>query len=317
MENAIFCLLTRGNGKLPRRVSIVNDVLYELRDAPDGAQECHILSKICELVREARGEKMYTRDLGGLLAYCLQTNDEKAWETICDDAVCGLFSKECALTHFEERPNDAACFVWHFQSATQMMHSAYLVKILSLCIQCFSPEALAVFSESLRYGQGNELISAYAHHCKSLPSKTRVLALQAFGSVLCIDTVFDTIAREVLEHMDTNPLAEDLLAILMASPCASRLASLCDATDRKEIVTRFHMLALKMPLPRRQPYFLALSHIAREEDKELRGLIIQTLKGRGNIDPIIVGVCKLIRAIEAPGELSCLLSMRVEEKMCG
>lgn len=315
MESSLRALLTRNNRELPRRVAVVNDVIFELKDAPANAKECHILSRVCEILRDISGEKNYSRDPEFLLSHCLRINDEKSWEALCDDAMCGLVSRECVFSHFTEHPNDAACFAWQFETAGSVAHSAYIVKILSLCIQCFSKEAMAVFSESLRYGKGKALITSYARHCKSLPPKTRMLALETFGSLLTIDTIFEAISRDILCSLETHGQFEDVLTILMASPCAPRLGCIFYEDEaRKALVTQFHMLALKTPLPRRHPYIIALSHLARPEDTELQGLIVQSLKGCGSLDHILDGICKLIRVITPHEDLLGIFAARVEER---
>ena len=89
-----------------------------------------------------------------------------------------------------------------------------------------------------------------------------------------------------------------------------------DPVHRKKMLGKLKMHALKSPIPRRGPYLCVLSHVALEEDKDLLcGLLMDTLNGCGHMDPVLIGACRLIRAIEPRGELVSLLSDRIEEKM--
>ena len=234
----LYSLLTRGDTRvLPRRVALVGDDIIELYAAPESAKECYILSKICEMVRESRGDPIYSREPTVLLHHCLYKNDEKAWMALSEDAVCGLLTYESIATYFQDRPDDAACFVWRFQDARSMVHSACVLKVFSECIGCFSPEAVQVFAHGLRSGGGAAFLTAFATHAKSLPSKPRALALESLGSLINKEDVFDALAVDVMAALEKSPHAEDLMAILMASPCAAtRFVHVVG--DRREGLTR-------------------------------------------------------------------------------
>ena len=150
MDQHLYTLLTRGETReLPRRAALVHGEIVELYIAPKYTQECHLLSRICEVVRESRGEEIYSRDPMVLLHHCLYRNDERAWAALSEDAMCGLLTCDSLKTYFEERPDDAACFVWRFQDAHSMVHSACILKVFSECIECLSPDAMRVFAQSL------------------------------------------------------------------------------------------------------------------------------------------------------------------------
>lgn len=302
----LHTLLAREKGEIPRRAALVGDIIYELRDAPPGTNECTLLSKICEFVKQSRGEPIYSRDVEKLLNHCLQTNDEQAWSALCDDAMCGLLSPQGVEEYFHERPGDAACFVWRFQSATSAMQSACILKVFSVCFPTFSEDAVHQFVASLRRGQGAALLSAYALHARSLPLRARAMALESLGMVLDDEETFIALAKDALESLLTNPVAEDVLTILMASPIAPRLAEA--RQNREELRSMFMTMAQKAPIPRRAPYLLALSHVLHRGDTDIKPFLLETLQKSTDIPTVFRAGVKVVRVIEPAHDVSGLLS---------
>jgi hypothetical protein len=290
---------------------LVHGEIVELYIAPKYTQECHLLSRICEVVRESRGEEIYSRDPMVLLHHCLYRNDERAWAALSEDAMCGLLTCDSLKTYFEERPDDAACFVWRFQDAHSMVHSACILKVFSECIECLSPDAMRVFAQSLRSGGGKGFLAAYATHAKSLPSKPRAMAFESLGSIITNDDVFDALAFDVVGSLETSPHAEDMLAVLVASPCAPHRFRHVAGHDG---VSRLKTLLAKTPVPRRAPYLRALAYIVSPGDADVSDVALQTLRLCGSLHEVFMaGVC-LVRALESPDQLGGLLTRAILEK---
>lgn len=314
---SLSALLTRDSFReIPRRAAIVGDDIVELVSAPAHTPECHILSKICEIVRESVGLAVYSRDVEVLLHHCLYQNDEKAWDALAEDAACGLLTSDLLTTYFQDRPDDAACFVWRFQDARSMVHSACILSVFSHCLRSMVmegvSEALSVVSHSLHSGQGIKFLTAYATHAKSLPSQTRRMALDSLGAFLRPDQVFDALAKDVMTSLGTSTCPEDILTILLASPCASSRFPLVAGPTTLSLLKS---LLLKTPLPRRTPYVHALALLAPAGDTELQGLALNTLRACGESShDVFLAAAHLIRAVEPSDQLGGLLARALLEK---
>lgn len=308
----LYNLVSRGTGNLPRRACYVHDVLFDLRDAPPGAEELPILSKICELLREERGEKVYARDIPRLLHECLRTYDEKAWSALCDDAMKELLTPILLTEYFEEHPEDAGCFAWQFKAASSISWCASIVKVLSLCIPCFPEKAHASFSESLRHGHGHALLLAYTTHCKSLPSAIRRLALERFGALIYTKETFDYLAKETLCELNRIPTAEDVLTILLSSTHAATLRNLFSDDEKMRVIRNVYANATKAPISRRGPYLHVLSLLldTGHHGIDIDALLVHTLRGY-NVEScdtsVVLNVLRVIDAIEPPQSFRSLL----------
>jgi len=312
LPTELHTVLSRDTGEIPRRATFVNDVLVDLKDAPPGSKECALLSKICEVVRQSRGDPLYTRDVEKLLAQCLQTNDEKAWSALCDDAMCGLFHATNARDYFTEHPCDASCFVWRFQAAISVLQSACILKVFSVCLPVFSQEAIRSFVSSLQGGQGCTLLTAYASHARSLPGRARSLALHSFGMILDDPDVFKSLVMDALVSFPSNPVAEDVLTILMASPQAPMLSH-CLVETRHEARSMFLAMAQKAPIPRRAPFFWALSYIVQEDDCAVKEFVVQTLRHSMECPDVFKAAIKVVKVTEPPHDVSGLLATFIHE----
>lgn len=305
--NEIVSLLTRdGLGSLPRRATVAsNERIDDICNVP-GATECTILSRLCELIRESRGEQIYSRDPSTLLRVCLQSNDEKAWKALCDDVMCGLVDGNQFRRYFEERPEDVCGFVLRIQGAVSVVQCACIVRVFSECVCQLSDEATGLLCNSLRYGHGTTFLASFATHVKCLPSKARTTSLVALGNCIVIEDVFDILAKHTCDSIDSHPHAEDLLTILMASPCASRI---CQVS--RDSMTIIHSLALQTPVSRRAPFLKALSYMATPNDSDLHGLVLHTLKSCGESRELVQSAAKLAQNIESPASLPALLAEKL------
>ena len=306
----LHTVLARDSGEIPRRATLVNDVLIELKDAPLGSTECPLLSKICEVVRRSRGEPSYTRDVEKLLAHCLQINDDKAWSALCDDAMLGLLNETNAREYFGDQPDDAACFAWRFQAATSVLQSACILKVFSVCLPVFSQEAIRSFVSSLRGGQGRALLTAYATHARSLPGRARTMALRSFGMLLDDQEVFKILVLDTLASLPSNPIAEDVLTILMASPQAPLLSQCVHNVG--DVRSMFLAMAQKAPIPRRAPYFFALSYIVEANDTEVKEFVLQTLRHCMDSPDVFKTAIKVVKATEQSQSLPGLLATFID-----
>ena len=307
MNGHLYALLTRdGTRELPRRAVLLGDDIRELYASPEHAVECHLVSRVCELLRESRGDEVYSRDVMVLLHRCLYTTDEGAWMALSEDVLCGLMRAEAVKEYFRDRPDDAACFVSRFQDARSMVHSACILRVCLECLGCFSDEAARSFEHSLRSGGGKSFLTTYASHAKGLPSKARSMALESLGSLLVSPQVFDALAVDVFGTLDTMVHAEDIVTILMASPCAAaRLVHVVGS--RTDTIDRLLALLLKSPVPRRAPYLDALACLVTPEDGAVRAPVLKTLQQCGPGAVFHAGV-RVVCALEAPDQLGGLLA---------
>ena len=247
-------------GDIPRRAVLANEyALCELRHAPPGSTECHLVSAICEAVKAARGDRVISRDVSTLLADCIHTDDDALWTALCDDAVCGLVSNDAIREHFDAHPHDAVAFIHRYRAARTPDQATRILKVCSMCVPHFSPEAHAMYVTELYHNDGVAYLVAFAHAAKSLPAHVRMKALTSMGEHIKTESIYRPLARGLL-GVHTPAMHDDVLAILMASPCAPSLGSLLD----DPLATLRHTLALasKAPVPRRGPYFVASAHLA-------------------------------------------------------
>lgn len=253
-------VLARTHGDIPRRAVLGahDDVLCDLRDAPPGSRECHLLSTICEVVKKARGDRIYSRDASVLLAECIHTDDEAPWMALCDDAMRGELTPDAIRTHFEAHPHDTLAFIHRFRGATLPEHATRVLKVFSMCVPLFPEAARGRFVAELYHTDGVAFLVAFSHAAKSLPPKVRMLALASMGRQIADDEIYRALARGAFR---SPAIHDDVLTILMASPCAPSLATAVD--DPLAALCRMTALATQSPVPRRAPYLSALAHLVR------------------------------------------------------
>ena len=312
MEHHLHTLLTRGGTReLPRRVAYIGGDAVELYTAPNGTPECHVLSKICEMVRESLELPIYSRDVTVLLHHCLYTGDARSWEALAEDTVVGLLCEDVVETYFKERPDDAAMFVSRFQDARSMCQSASILTVFSACLGPLtrSREATMALSNSMQFGKGSAFLVTFADYAKSLPLQTRFMALESLGSSIRHDHVFDSLCKDVME---SNVYSEDVLAILVASPCASsRFRAVVTAAMKTTLLS----MMMKAPIPRKTVYLNVLACILRVGDdnvEEIVDVVTKYMNSCGNFDThVFSAAARVIRAIVPADDLRGLLARAV------
>lgn len=284
----------------------------ELFTAPKDTPECHVLSKICEMVRESLDLPMYSRDVTVLLHQCLYSGDARSWEALAEDAVVGVLCEDVVAPYFKERPDDAAMFVSRFQDARSMCHCASILTVFTVCLGplTLSPEATSALSRSLQFGKGSAFLRGFANHAKSLPLQTRSMALDSLGSSIRHDQIFDALCRDVMD----SGYSEDVLAILVASPCAASRFRVVVTADMKATLISMMM---KAPTSRKTVYLHALACILRVGDENTEALIdvvAKCMTSCGYESPVFLAAARVIGAIVPADDLRGFLARAVTSK---
>lgn len=263
VSSEIRRLVSLEGGKLPRRVALHQGRVLEFGNLLE-QEECHVLSRICEILRQSRHEPVYSRQPLVLLRFCLAHDDEHAWLALCGDVQRGLVSEDELREYFDENPNEAAGFSQRFTSSRTALHATALVSVLAVCVVTFSRAACEAFASSLRHGRGRTLVQSYVTHAKTMPPTAREAMLDALGKTLIHAYAFQALLWDVFESLET-PLCEDIFCVLMASPCIEDALDAVRATPRwDDIMGCLIDMAKKMPPPRRGGVLYILSRLAKE-----------------------------------------------------
>jgi hypothetical protein len=209
---SVFDVLAR-HGHLPRRVVVLTEGgdVGDLRDHPE-RPEIPALSKIADLVREARGWVVYSRDPGELLTACLTTSDPTAWMHLTDDIRCGLVPPAVFADQFASRPETAARFVTDvLAGAHDILTTVSVVYCLRSAAPHFTAPARSAFAMALRVHAAG-FLDAVHDGVTSLPLRHRHGVLDFIGTCIPVD-----IMMAACFHGEDLPRDDDL-RILMSCP---------------------------------------------------------------------------------------------------
>jgi hypothetical protein len=307
----LVALLGRHTGTLPRRAVLTEEsTVCDLRDAPPGSRECHLLSTLCDAVREARGDRIIPRDVAALLAECVHTDDDAMWTALCDDALARLLTHDIVRAHFETHPHDAVAFIHRYRAAHTPDQATRILKVFSVCVPEFGAEAHSLFVTELYHNDGIAYLMAFANAAKSLPVGVRMMALTSMGRQIRDDAMYRPLVRGLfVEH---PVIHDDVLFILMASPCAPSLGAMFD--DPHATLRHTASAALKAPVPRRGPYLEALTHLASHLEQATGTIPADALN---DLHMLILHTARFAQDAEVVRRASALVRVIEHDSLCG
>lgn len=125
----IRIMLVGPSGVLPRRAAPKDDGTFEelfIAKSPENTR----VSAICEMLREAAGDPVYSRDTARLMEQCVEHNHPDAWQAFLNDVTTNNVDTT-ALGAFFDTPTKLTamvkCIARTERSAEPATHAAYVV----------------------------------------------------------------------------------------------------------------------------------------------------------------------------------------------
>lgn len=173
----------RVNGRLPRRAVVLDDGkgLADKTTHPD-LPELDLVSRLCEVARQATGAPCYPRRTEELLEVALMGNSPGAWEAVRDDVATGDLDLDAALAVLRQGSN-AAALVACLVGSRDAAHAVHVVMFLGRVLDRLFPEARAEMARALAC-QLRAVVDVFAAHGEFLARDLRDAVLDGFGRLL-------------------------------------------------------------------------------------------------------------------------------------
>lgn len=205
------------NGSLPRRAVLLEDGRLADRTACTTCREVDLLSRLCEVVRSARGLAVYPRRCEDLLQLALSTNDEGAWAAIRDDIVTGDLDMGVCCAVLGQSSN-AAVLAGCLVGARGQRHLMHVCCLLARALP--RPELGAETREEMARAlacQLRPLVDALLVHGEDMSLDVRDACLDGLGGLLQASALpVAGVAEAVLHALDRG--RDELLRLFLGMP---------------------------------------------------------------------------------------------------
>jgi hypothetical protein len=229
------------NGRVPRRAVLLPDGGLGDRAQHPELPEVELLSRLCELGRQATGQARYPRRTEDLLGEALASNAPGAWDALKDDVFSGDVDFDAAAAYLRAGASGGrlvACLV----GARDGGHAANVCLVASKVVPLLPAESREEVGRALSC-QLRAAVDALARTCAFMTTEVRDAVLTAFGRLLgfapgagqdladLVESVLGQRRDELLLlflHVPLDPLAHrprvvaGLLERARAAPAAAR-----------------------------------------------------------------------------------------------
>lgn len=173
--------IVRVNGRVPRRAVLVNGALGDRLSCP-GAPEVDLLSRVCEIARQAMGLPCYPRRTFDVLDLALSGNAVGAWEALKDDLLTGDFNDAEALAVLRQGSN-AASLVGCLVGARDSPHVVHIACVTARLMGSLDEETRRELGKALAC-QLRAVMDSFARHGALMSRDVRDAVLDGFGTLL-------------------------------------------------------------------------------------------------------------------------------------
>lgn len=242
------------NGVLPRRAVLLPDGSLSDKTAHPDMREVELVSRVCEVVREASGAPCHPRHTAQLLDQALATNAPGAWAAIHDDLATGDFDANAAAALLQQASPTCLPLIACLLDAKDGKHVTAIVVTVAAVLPALSQDARdqlgAVVACHL-----NAIADAFAKHGTLMPRDARDAVLSGFGKVMGRVGVPAPRAAEAILHA-LRIRKEEVLRMFLYIPPAPLVEHVPDLVDT--LVAH----ALATPAAARFPLLAVLARMA-------------------------------------------------------
>lgn len=285
-------------GVLPRRVVVTatGDVA-ERRDHP-GAMEAPQLSTVCEILRRAAGDPVYSRHTATLLRQCVDHNQAGAWQALLDDTATGDVDRATAVQFWaaaDTQERIVACLVAASTGVHQWLITRAMQHVTSLVGRA-GVQHMALAFQRLFAG----LVRTLSRRARDVNADMRAGTISAVGRLM----LWCGIPNDVLLGMLGDAVRsghDDVLRLFVCAPIAalathdpSLVARLLDRAERAQQSARYPAYALLAVLTPEQ----VRPHEARVMRLVQRAL--DTAAAQGSLDAHLALACGVLAKAAAP-----------------
>lgn len=270
-------------GSIPRRAVLLPDGRLADKTACPGCAELDILSRLCEVVRGARGAPCYPRLTSALLERALDGNEEGAWEAVRDDILTGDLDVEvcCALLSHGSNASTVVGCVVGARNAKHLLHVCCLMA-RALDDGRLRDETRADMGRALAC-QLRPLLDTLLAHGSCMPLDVRDAVFDGLARILAVAAVPDAhVADAALHALECH--REDLLRIFLKVTPAF-------VDHRPQILPMLLDRLASGPRSSRYPVLELLARIVEHDPRALAGserdtadLVAACLEGADRVD---------------------------------
>lgn len=283
--------------RLPRRAVVCGGVVCDKTENPR-EQEVVALSSVCEAVRIACKEPVYSRQTASLLRQCLEENSPEAWRCLLDDQLTGDLDMDAIAFAFSDCTASlrlVQCFVGA-QSGT---HLWLVVKAAHMMRSTMSVAAIAELAASFQRVFG-DLVVAVSCRFKDVSSEMRATAITSLGALMTWTGIPIPVLASMLDACATTA-QDDVLRLFLTAPVPQLAAhapglvdKLLTRAERAQQASRYPSCALLAALSPEQ----LKAHEQRVSKLARRTVDIAT--AQGEIDIKLALVCGVLAKAVAP-----------------
>lgn len=173
--------IVRVNGRVPRRAVLVDGALGDRLACP-GAPEVDLMSRVCEIARQAMGLPCYPRRTFDVLDMAVSGNAAGAWEALKDDLMTGDFNDAEALAVLRQGSN-AASLVGCLVGARDSPHVVHIACVMSRLMDSLEEETRQELGKALAC-QLRAVMDSFVLHGSLMSRDVRDAVLDGFGLLL-------------------------------------------------------------------------------------------------------------------------------------
>lgn len=238
--------IVRVNGRVPRRAVLIDGALGDRVSRPE-APEVDLLSRVCEIARQAMGVPCYPRRTFDVLDLALSGNAAGAWEALKDDLLTGDFNDAEALAVLRQGSN-AASLVGCMVGARDSPHVVHIACVMSRLMDSLDEETRRELGKALAC-QLRAVMDSFVRHGALMSRDVRDAVLDGFGVLLeRVDLDLARVADAVLYALGCK--RDELLRLFLGYPGGmvthrpAILPALLDRLTAAQSQARYPLVAL-------------------------------------------------------------------------
>lgn len=214
LASTIRAALSGLSGRLPRRAAVWDGVVVDRARQPQ-AQEVAALSVVCEAVRLACKDPVYSRQTPVLLRQCLEENLPDAWRCLLDDEATADLD-HAALAYALGEPTAPLRLVQCFVGASTGLHMWLVVKAANLFRAHMTPAAVADMATSFQRAFP-DLVATLSCRFNDVTQDMRAAAITSLGALM-VWTGIPTATLATMLEACADSGKDDVMRLFLTAP---------------------------------------------------------------------------------------------------
>jgi hypothetical protein len=225
MEDVVRVLTSSTSGVLPRRAAVAPDGTIVDRGVRPELTECHQLSQVCALLRQALGMVVYPRESDALFVACVRYNTTEAWSTLYNDGRIGCLDASQISSAIAAEPSLISEAMTCLTTARDAVHLLSCTSCLGLILPLLSPASVAgQRAAEVASARLFDFVEVFLKHGRRMNSRSKEAMLTALGRLLARIPVHNETLANALETILSSG-RDELLRLFLHVPLADVIRS--------------------------------------------------------------------------------------------